>query len=354
MERKSSGRAVIGRHPVVEAPRADLEGAATMTVTSNDAATLADVVICNDCSRYSRERADSQTFNDEPWRRRFRGWHCTTCHTDADHFACEHCGACMERGRRALYCSSTCRVYAWKKRKAETDNDGRGGETFVIHNNHAERIAAEYRQRRIAASERGFWRLPASEQEWVETIKKHLVNESDRSGLFCGGCQRDLALDEPVWRRGWHRGVTPLLCADCVNEGNERPQTPCDACSRPTVDMRRRPHVYDLERGRIKRTFCCTRCEQAFYRKRQQAHAAKRRLREAPQVCQGCDEVIDGSRQDALYCSNACRQRAYRERKRQFTGDSALSNANFSSVLPGSNAAFMQALPSTTEERAAL
>lgn len=208
----------------------------------------------------------------------------------------------MARGRAAWYCSTTCRVYAWKKRQAETDNDSRAASTFVIGNTHAERAAARYRR----------WRADADDGD----VAGYLNRDSDHSGLFCGQCHRDLTPDEPVWRRGWHRGVTPLLCADCVNEGNERPQTPCDACSRPTVDMRRRPHVYDLERGRIKRTFCCTRCEQAFYRARHQARVAKRRSFDPPATCQTCDVVIEGARQGALYCSNACRQGAYRARRK--------------------------------------
>jgi hypothetical protein len=33
-------------------------------------------------------------------------------------------------------------------------------------------------------------------------------------------------------------------------------------------------------------------------------------------VCQGCEKVCTSSRIDARYCSNACRQRAYRARQR--------------------------------------
>lgn len=32
--------------------------------------------------------------------------------------------------------------------------------------------------------------------------------------------------------------------------------------------------------------------------------------------CDGCSEAIRGARSDAVYCSSACRQQAYRDRRR--------------------------------------
>ena len=41
----------------------------------------------------------------------------------------------------------------------------------------------------------------------------------------------------------------------------------------------------------------------------------QRRLAEPPriQICRGCGKAFSPKRSDALYCSNACRQRAYRQ-----------------------------------------
>jgi hypothetical protein len=57
--------------------------------------------------------------------------------------------------------------------------------------------------------------------------------------------------------------------------------------------------------------FCSRRC-------RERADAEKKRLeheRTHTRACEVCEETFIASRADARYCSNACRQDAYRKRK---------------------------------------
>jgi len=63
----------------------------------------------------------------------------------------------------------------------------------------------------------------------------------------------------------------------------------------------------------------CERCDRPLYLPRMDrrvapvCHAACQERREY--VCATCEEAFEPSRSDAKYCSPACRQRAYRERK---------------------------------------
>ena len=139
-------------------------------------------------------------------------WHCTSCRADADHYACEHCGKCMAEGRDARYCSSTCRVYAWRKSKAaETVNDLSDGDTIVTHNSHTDRVAAETRDYYRRVGDALFGSPPKTEEEWSKSIQFWIKHESDDTALLCTQCHRDIGSEEPVWRSG---GVT---CRNCIS-----------------------------------------------------------------------------------------------------------------------------------------
>lgn len=291
-----------------------------MTVTSNDGTGALTTVTCNDCQSYSNARRErlSKSMPHGWWLSHWRWaeWHCTSCHADADHFACEHCGKCMSQGRRADYCSSTCRVYAWRKRKeVETDNGSSAVDAIVTYNSHAERIEAEYRQWRKQLGDDSFiGPAPETEQEWAECIKRRIKHESDDTALLCEQCHRDIGPEEPVWRGGYQRAVS---CKDCGSDAKrtERPK-PCEGCSRPTVHSGYgRPFVYEPGLGHSKRTFCCNRCQEAFYRGRRKERISDERLKAGPRRCEECQEILDGQRAEARYCSNACRQKAYRQRR---------------------------------------
>lgn len=285
-------------------------------MTDNDRSGTGSTVSCNnDCTRWSPERyrRHRETEDREWWWHHGReaGWHCTTCHIDADHFACKHCHRCMERGRNATYCSTTCRVYAW--RQHVTDNDRSPGGSAVTYNTHAERIEAEYRAWRLDYGDSDMLGpVPETEEEWSEKIQWRIESESDDAAQLCANCHRDLEPSEPIWR-GFARGV---LCRDCTDDRIREygELTPCDGCGRPTAyDTWGRTQFYESGVGYVYRTYCCTKCRDAVYRRRRRQRAAEQR---GTRRCEECDAILDRQRSDARYCSNACRQRAYRARGR--------------------------------------
>ena len=80
------------------------------------------------------------------------------------------------------------------------------------------------------------------------------------------------------------------------------PAEPCEACGRSVVS--------NLRYGR-RFVYCSARCARRLYnRNRSEKRAASRRS-----TCGACGEQMSPSRSDAYYCTNACRQQAYRKRK---------------------------------------
>ena len=130
-----------------------------------------------------------------------------------------------------------------------------------------------------------------------------------RDGGLCGLCGRTLAPCEPVWRPrislsrimlgGWHWRIIPA-CAECTPIKGE-PAGPCEGCGRHVHDERRWPPR--------KHVLCCEACKpKAEAARARDARAKKRKGK----TCLLCEKSFTPSRDDALFCSNACRQRAYR------------------------------------------
>jgi hypothetical protein len=99
------------------------------------------------------------------------------------------------------------------------------------------------------------------------------------------------------------------------------PPVPCVVCGRPVVNERsaRRPmQIAEDGRGLVPggHILCSERCATAHwaaYRHgRWMAAAAEARHTTCPVI----GEVFDGTRRDQLACSPACRQKAYRQRRR--------------------------------------
>jgi hypothetical protein len=135
-----------------------------------------------------------------------------------------------------------------------------------------------------------------------------IKHEAARTALLCGRCARDIGPEEPVHRERWNA----VSCSHCSRRGNGL--SPCDGCGRPAWDSRPRPKVWDgFSYG--KRTFCCGSCQDTYYRRRRSERLAAERLNDGPRHCDECNKVMDGQRADSRYCSPACRQRAYRQRK---------------------------------------
>ena len=79
--------------------------------------------------------------------------------------------------------------------------------------------------------------------------------------------------------------------------------TPCEACGRPVVSRHRWDRLY---------VYCSERCSRRVYNRNRYTRRAESR----PSDCSACGGPMSPSRSDARYCSSACRQRAYRQRKR--------------------------------------
>jgi hypothetical protein len=156
-------------------------------------------------------------------------------------------------------------------------------------------------------------------------------------GGVCGGCGRALTPDEPViyvrlvtgHRRervsvGWDFDaggpvykiadfpigkevpVSPACCADTLSIQDRECGCwrPCDVCGRPTQISGSRTQLR-------RRWFCSIRCERRYHMRERDQARAEARLKD----CEVCGERFEATRQDAAYCSPACRQKAYRRRK---------------------------------------
>jgi hypothetical protein len=140
------------------------------------------------------------------------------------------------------------------------------------------------------------------------------VYQASRNCGHCAQCGRGLDSAEPVWRDVFQFYKTRLgqggmsftvapVCKKCHLEDYDwAPARPCERCQRLVVN---------LPRFNRKHTFCCKSCEILYYSHRRKKAAAQ-------QVCVQCDGVFRPTRSDSLYCSNACRQRSYRKRAKEF------------------------------------
>jgi len=147
-----------------------------------------------------------------------------------------------------------------------------------------------------------------------------LAREAELTAAVCGECGRSLTPAEPVWlvsrwRPGWRGRRHVHSCEGCAPEktGNLWFKRPCEGCGR-TVWRRHLQEwwfKYGCELPSHVRTFCCERCEQGVHRARRRDRQPER---PAPK-CAACGESFAPIRRDAVTCSNACRQRAYRNRK---------------------------------------
>ena len=132
-----------------------------------------------------------------------------------------------------------------------------------------------------------------------------------RRGELCEECGRKIEPQETVYhvKRGAHRRLgysrrLTILCGDCAGDKlRDGWARPCEYCGRGVVRAR----------GLTGRhVFCCRRCAWSYYNERAKRRRAKAR---EGKVCPVCGATFTPARKDAVYCSNACRQRGYRARK---------------------------------------
>jgi hypothetical protein len=116
----------------------------------------------------------------------------------------------------------------------------------------------------------------------------------------CERCYRELlAADERAYHAVYPRalgGMPPRELHEFVLPRVER----CEVCGREIAFARYR---------RSRRTLCSFSCEREL-------RNAPRRVVHPPRRCGRCSAEYIPRRVDSRYCTNTCRQRAYRERKR--------------------------------------
>lgn len=134
-----------------------------------------------------------------------------------------------------------------------------------------------------------------------------------RLGAFCIGCQGFFDDGDVVYRRRRRDGLRSY-CAECVAGWHPswlehaRPIIPCAGECGVRVSHWYRDR-YDQSAGEMVPylTTCSQRCTERA--------AAARRRAVVPATCKSCGDTFTPARSDSRYCSNACRQHAYRARK---------------------------------------
>lgn len=310
-----------------------------MNVTENVSAQVGSAVLCNGCEAKK---------NDELSRN--RKWalsqiHCRTCHSDR-HRACMQCGSCMPNGHRwdRECCSSTCR--------------GRRKRELVLAT--LERAAWEAEHPEEAEKQRAKLELLTEELTLLSQVlggspeavaKRRREQELKLRADRCAQCDRPFGPEEVIYRVADHLwgGLVLPYCGDhrcrqlegrhnkdageghyypacrCEGRDGDRHWTapaPCTFCGRLVCYDRKtanpwrftRDWSYRHEDEKTVRTFCSDGCKRAFYR----VQAKGKRLASRGDVsnrCQACNRSFTPNRPDARYCSNACRQKAYRQRQ---------------------------------------
>jgi len=170
-----------------------------------------------------------------------------------------------------------------------------------------------------------FFRAPLEEDD-----AQSLAREARKSAWVCGCCGQKLFLEKPayfgakvyvgMWPLYWDGNSKPqlcklnyertVLCGSCAPEwlSPERDDVVTQLCAHCE-----RPMVLRLEFSELQRTFCSNRCQRAY----QNQLRKEKRAEERKKVCEVCGEEFTATRRDAKACSKACKQRAYRGRKKE-------------------------------------
>ena len=136
--------------------------------------------------------------------------------------------------------------------------------------------------------------------------------------MQCPNCKKTIGPTEPTYLVSvgygdyWMRkvgGAIAFFCAECADKTRGwqgasawHEPLPCVHCQRTVF--------HDAARRIPKHVVCSKECRQAVY------YAVVRARRRRPKRdCSTCAEPFQPKRTDALYCSSACRQRAYRLRR---------------------------------------
>jgi hypothetical protein len=138
--------------------------------------------------------------------------------------------------------------------------------------------------------------------------------------MQCTACHREMTPADPIYRVAvWDWGAkVEEFCAECcatkpkgsgsgwswLTSHQWRRPEPCGKCGRPVI--------CDKLRKLPKRVGCSDGCRRAIYGA---IETAWRRSRVKALTCVLCGVSFMPNRSDARYCSAACKQKAFRQRK---------------------------------------
>ena len=129
-----------------------------------------------------------------------------------------------------------------------------------------------------------------------------------RNAMHCFRCCRPVPDGAPIWRMwvcqlardGFDYSAVQSMCASCSRRAmvlRWHPEQRCAHCGRP---------VFLDARCRMPRVIACSvDC----------AAQARERRRGPERLCRMCSKPFRPKRADAVFCSHACRQRAYQRRQ---------------------------------------
>jgi hypothetical protein len=154
----------------------------------------------------------------------------------------------------------------------------------------------------------------------------------------CGACGRSFLPGEPVhFGAEVYVGFPPIRFRYAYSPLVCRPRYQrtvlCESCSPEWLSPGRgdviaqlcarceRPMGYRLTASTMRRTFCSEACGHAYRDQLRNQRRKERGAVEREKVCEVCGKEFTASRKDTKTCSQACKQRAYRQRKREARQD---------------------------------
>jgi hypothetical protein len=170
-----------------------------------------------------------------------------------------------------------------------------------------------------------FLHAPVEEED-----AQDLAREARKTAEWCGCCGRKLPHEKHayfgsrvyvgMWALYWDRVSKPqicklryertVLCGSCAPEwlSLERDDVVTQLCA-----YCERLMVLPLKLSSLRRTFCSDPCQRAYRNQLRKEERAEERKK----VCEICGKEFTATRRDAKTCSDGCKQKAYRRRKKE-------------------------------------
>lgn len=323
------------------------------SVTENVSALVGADVVCNACWNGDRYGSTFRWGNEH--------LHCSTCH-GGDHWACAECGKCLPRGARLdrAYCSSTCRGRARKRRERdaleraarEAENPEAAAQEQAAHEARLEEFRALGKKISggVSPADRADRERTKDLKARAEGCAKTIVHtrRDDQGGFIPPAYCASFGAGDVIYRRrrypsditsdvlpycaehrcpqsdGHHNRDAPegrYYPGCCCDDRHWTDPEPCLGCGRLVSHPKHAAWraladwVHYQQPDLAPRVFCggdCKRRVLAVEAKSCRLTAAAER---GPVRCATCAGEFTPARHDARYCSSACRQKAYRERR---------------------------------------